>query len=392
MAVIGIICEYNPFHRGHAAMLQRARQPGDTVVCAMSGNFVQRGESALCGKLARGEMALRGGADLVLELPTPWAMAGAETFARGGVALLAMAGCDTLAFGSESGDGAAIVQAAEALLNPDFPECLQAHLKTGVTFAAARQRAAAAYSAPAAAILGQPNDILAVEYAKAVRQAGGGMALCPIRRMGVAHHGTAGGGLASASHVRALLRQGRWEEAAAYLPESSAAILRREQAAGRIADAARLEGAILSRLRQLTPEELSQYDGGGEGLYRRFYAALHSAATLPEVLEAAKTKRYPLSRLRRMAWLAWLGAEPPAGAVPYLRVLAANGRGRALLRQLQEAGQPVLTKPADVDRLGAEARALFAAEARYTDQFLLAMERPQPPGEDWRYTPFIQGE
>ncbi len=391
MAVIGIVCEYNPFHRGHATMLQRARQPGDTVVCAMSGSFVQRGGAALCSKLARAEMALRGGADLVLELPTPWAMAGAETFARGGVALLAMAGCDTLAFGSESGDASAIAQAAEALLAPDFPEHLQAHLKTGVTFAAARQRAAAEYCAQAA-ILGQPNDILAVEYAKAVGHLGAAMCLRPVRRIAVDHHGTVQGDFASASHVRALLGQGRWEEAAAYLPESSAAILRREKEAGRIADAARLERAILSRLRQLSPEELARYDGGGEGLYRRFYAALHSAATLPEVLEAAKTKRYPLSRLRRMAWLAWLGAESPAGAVPYLRVLAANGRGRALLRQLQEAGRPVLTKPADVDRLGAEARALFAAEARYTDQFLLAMERPQPPGEDWRYTPFIQGE
>ena len=103
--VTGIICEFNPFHKGHQYLLRRAREHGaETVVCAMSGNFVQRGDFAVADKFARAEMAVRCGADLVLELPTPWAMAGAETFARGGVELLAKAGCDTLAFGSECGD------------------------------------------------------------------------------------------------------------------------------------------------------------------------------------------------------------------------------------------------------------------------------------------------
>ena len=144
MTVAGIICEFNPLHSGHAYLMARLRQQGaDAVVCAMSGNFVQRGEPALVNKLSRAEMAVACGADLVLELPTPWAMATAETFARGGVTLLAMAGCTHIGFGSECGDAAALQATADTLLSPDLQADIRAALADGVTYAAARQEAAA---------------------------------------------------------------------------------------------------------------------------------------------------------------------------------------------------------------------------------------------------------
>ena len=134
--VIGIVCEFDPLHRGHARLLSHARALGaDTVVCAMSGSFTQRGSFAALSKTARAEMAVRCGADLVLELPTPWAMSPAETFARGGVRLLALAGADTLLFGSECGDLPALRCLADCLDSPTFADHLTAAPESGLTFA-----------------------------------------------------------------------------------------------------------------------------------------------------------------------------------------------------------------------------------------------------------------
>jgi len=389
--IAGIICEYNPFHRGHAAMLEKVRKAGaDTVVCAMSGNFVQRGETAVLSKFARAEMALRGGADLVLELPTLWAMATAETFARGGVEILSAAWCDTLAFGSECADAAAIDTVAQTLLSDAFPEALKEKLSSGVTFAVARQRAAQALCGDAAGNLSRPNDILAVEYAKAIYRQNAPMELLPVQRIGIDHDAQSAGTFASASYVRELLQQGELIHACDYIPDYSAEIIQKEIENGRICDPTRLNTAILSRLRRLSEEDFARCDGGGEGLYHRLYDAVRSASTIDELMELAKTKRYPMARLRRMVMCAWLDMPQASAHVPYLRVLGADEKGRALLRRLQKEGKPILTKPADVAVLGSEAMALFSAESAWTDQFLLGMAAPQKPGADWRYTPLMK--
>ena len=141
---IGIICEFDPLHSGHARLLSHARAMGaDAVICAMSGNFTQRGSFAALDKRARAEMAVRCGADLVVELPTVWAMSPAETFARGGVQLLALTGVDTLLFGSECGELSALRRLADCLDSPAFADRLTA-ADSGATFAVRRQRAAAA--------------------------------------------------------------------------------------------------------------------------------------------------------------------------------------------------------------------------------------------------------
>ena len=165
MATAGIVAEYNPFHWGHAWHIARTRRTlgADTaVVCVMSGHWVQRGECALTDKWSRAALALSGGADLVLELPTPWAMASAEAFARGAVGLLAATGVvDVLSFGSETGELAPLRAAAAALDGPDYPERLRAGLARGLSFPAARQ------AAVGADCLASPNDNLGVEYLRA---------------------------------------------------------------------------------------------------------------------------------------------------------------------------------------------------------------------------------
>ena len=394
MSVTGIICEYDPLHTGHARLMAQARDGGaSAVVCAMSGNFTQRGGFALADKCARAEMAVSCGADLVLELPTVWAMSTAERFARGGVELLTRTGVVTeLVFGSECGDLAALRRAADCLESPEFTASLASLPEDGRTFAARRQAALAALlGAEEAALLASPNNTLAVEYLRAVRRLGSPLTARTVRRTGAQHGEEASGGFASASYLRKLLAAGETEQAAAYMPPAAADILRREQAAGRVADPSLCERAILSRLRTMTAGDWRQYDGGGEGLGNRLCQASRAGSTLEAVLAAAKTKRYPLARLRRMVLAAWLMLPEPPEEVPYLRVLAANETGRRLLRQMRDAGAPVLTKPADVSLLGGEAEALLAAESRCTDLYVLA--RPDAaqmaPGQELRMTPVM---
>lgn len=391
--IAGIICEFDPLHNGHAYLLAHARALGaDTVVCAMSSSFTQRGSFAALSKLARAEMAVCCGADLVLELPTPWAMAPAETFARGGVRLLALAGADTLLFGSECGELSALRCLADCLDSPTFADRLTAAPESGLTFAARRQAAAAALMGDdTAAFLERPNNTLAVEYLRALRHTRSAMTPCTLRREGAGHDGAPEGDTASASFLRELLRQGRGEAACAYMPAPAADLLRRELAAGRIADGALCERAVLARLRAMTEVDWCPYDPGNEGLYHRLYQASRSACTVAELLAAAKTKRYPLSRLRRMVLSAYLQLSPAPVEMPYLRVLAANAAGRAHLRCLRDAGAPVLTKPADVPALGPAAEDLFTLESRCTDLYVLA--RPDlsqaAPGQDYRTTPVM---
>ena len=175
------------------------------------------------------------------------------------------------------------------------------------------------------------------------------------------------------------------------MPPPAADVLRRELSAHRLTDEALCQRAILSRLRTMTVEDWQTYDPGGEGLCRRMHRAAATACTVEGLLTAAKAKRYPLSRLRRMVLSAYLHLPPVPPEVPYLRVLAATPSGRAHLRALRDSGAPVLTKPADAAALGASAASLFALESRCTDLYVLS--RPDlsqaTPAQDYRTTPLM---
>lgn len=383
MDAVGVVCEFDPLHRGHERLLRRAGESGRVLVCAMSGNFTQRGGAACVEKFARAEMAVRCGADLVVELPTPWAMATAEKFADGGVSLLAQCGVKTLYFGSECGDTDALWATAEALLRADVHRAIRLEMDGGLPYAAARQ-AVLERETGLGALLAQPNNTLAVEYLKAIRRRGLAADAVTVRREDGGHHGSA-----SASHIRALLAAGQEAKAFALMPPQAADILGREMKKGLApADPARLERAMLARLRLMNEHDFASYDSGGEGLYRRVYRAVQEGGSLGDILTRATTKRYPTARVRRMLWAVFLGLEAPGEDIPYARILAATEAGRRLLRQMQDAGVPVLTKAADVGRLGPSAEALFTQEARRTDVYALACPgSPLPCGSDWRRTP-----
>ena len=188
---IGIIAEFDPFHRGHAHLIAQAKAalPGAPVVCAMSGPFTQRGEAAIVSKYARAEMALRCGADLVVELPVQWAVSSAESFARGGVQILHALGVTHLAFGSESGDLTALQAVAQVLDSDAFADALRPHLRQGLPFAGARQKALETLvGTETADCLTWPNNLLGIEYLRAIQTLAPEMRALTIPRVGVAHN------------------------------------------------------------------------------------------------------------------------------------------------------------------------------------------------------------
>ncbi len=379
MAVAGIIAEYHPFHRGHAWQIEqvRAHLGADTaVIAAMSGNFVQRGDFAVVSKHARAEMALHGGADLVLELCAPWSSATAERFAQGGVALLMATGVVThLAFGCESGDLVPLLQTVDSLEDARFPDLLRRFLSEGMSFAAARQTALQTLAGDTAQCLASPNNALAVEYLRALRTLDAPIAPLALPRIGAAHDSTELGQYPSASAIRrVLLDGGDWQS---LVSTQTAEILSREIQAGRAPiTMQRCERAILSHLRRMDEADFLPFDGGGEGLHHRFYTAVRGACSLDELLTTAKTKRYPMARLRRMLLHSYLGIVPAAqGEVPpYLRVLGANATGRALLKQMKKsASLPIITRGAQVRGMDARVQACFLRESQCTDLYTLAM-------------------
>ena len=393
MPVCGIIAEYDPFHAGHAWQIQAVRGilgAHTAVVCAMSGNWTQRGAPALFPKHVRAQAALLGGADLVLELPSVWAVAPAETFARGGVALLDGTGVVThLCFGSECGTLEPLQRAAHCLDSQLYAAGLRRFLDQGMPFAACRQAAVEELAGrETGAVLAAPNNNLGVEYLRALQSLHSPIQPMTVARQGAGHGQGPQDGFASAGHLRTLLRIGDWDGAAPYLSEPTAALLR----SAPDARLERAERAVLARLRTMGEEDFAALPdaGGAEGLSRRLYQAARQARDLDEFFLLAKTRRYPLARLRRLVlWAFWgVRAEQRLERPPYLRVLGANQTGRALLREMKQCARiPVLTKPAHAHTLPGEGQALFELEGHLTDLYGLCRAQVPPCGTEWTSSP-----
>ena len=334
MSVTGIICEYNPLHLGHKKQLDMIRRadPEGSIVCLMSGNFVQRGKPAIVNKLARAKAALASGADLVLELPVTAALSSAEGFAAEGVRILSSF-CTHLCFGAETGSADSLMATAKALLSPDFSQQLKLQLETGLSFPAARQ-AALTQMGQSADLLSSPNDILATEYCKAILAQNSPLQPMVIRREGSYHDLEADSENPSATAVRELMLQsGDW---LTYVPEAAREHL--ENAPLHTLQAG--ERAILAKLRTLTDAEFESVPYGSEGLWRKLMHAAREKATLEEILTEVKSKRYTRTRLDRMVMCAFLGltAEDLTTPAPYVRVLALNDRGRQILKEARKSG------------------------------------------------------
>lgn len=398
MKIAGIVAEYNPFHTGHAYQIAqtRARVGEDcAVVAVMSGNWVQQAQAAVADKWTRARLALMGGVDLVLELPTVWAVSSAESFARGAVGVLDACGVvDVLSFGSECGDIEGLKQAAECLDSPEYQTLVSSLTVKGDTFAACRQQAVSALlGAAAGELLSRPNNNLGVEYIRAIRALGSAMEPMTVLRQGAGHNTicTDRPRHLSATQIRRALAQGDWEPVADYLHREARTVLEDRLVLG---GAERMERALVARVRTMDAEDWAQLpeSGAAEGLPQRLERAGRTCTGMEEFFELAKTKRYTRARLNRLVLWAWLGltATDVPAAPAYLRVLGFGDRGREVLRRVKEhAALPILTKPAHARQLERTGRTLFELEARCTDLYDLCGETIPVPGREWNTDPVI---
>lgn len=398
MKVAGIVAEYNPFHTGHAYQIAqtRARLGEDcAVVTVVSGNWVQQADCAIADKWTRARLALVGGVDLVVELPTVWACSTAESFARGGVGILEACGVvDTLSFGSECGDVEGLKRVAACLDGPEYGQRVRELVNDGATFAACRQWAVEELvGVELGSLLSKPNNNLGVEYIRALNALDSKIEPMTVLREGAAHNSTGQTArFVSATQIRLDISGGNWDAVQPYLPEGGRALLEGHAVAPFGLE--QVERAILARLRTMTAQDWEKLPdcGAAEGLPRRLERAGKSCVGLDDFFKQAKTKRYTRARLSRLvlwAFLGLTGADVPA-VPPYIRVLGFNGRGREVLRQMKErAVLPILTKPAHARELGEMGRRLFEVEARCTDLYDLCFETVPAPGREWNTDPVI---
>lgn len=334
MKITGIICEYNPFHLGHQKQLDliRRENPDGGIVCLMSGNYVQRGAPAIFDKQTRAKAALLCGADLVLELPVTAALSSAEGFAAEGVGILGSF-CHSLSFGAETADLNTLLTISKALLDPAFSIKLKDTLAEGLSFPAARQKALEQMGIDSA-VLNMPNNILAIEYCKAILSRNSKMKPSPVLRVGSYHDTAADPENPSASSIRTLIESGK--SGNSYMPDLAAdcfaSAVMHTQSAG--------ERAIIYRLRTMTDAEFEALPYGSEGLWRKLMKNARQYASVEEILTATKSKRYTRTRLDRMVMCAFLGltAEHIHSPAPYVRVLALNDKGRQILLNARKNG------------------------------------------------------
>lgn len=378
MKFAGIITEYDPFHNGHAAQIAAVRHAGAACIAVcMSSGAVQRGGVPILPDAVRTRAALEAGADLVVAMPAPYACATAEQFAAAGVFLLTALGCDTLAFGAETPQGDTLMQAAERLNSPVLQALLRQRLATGMTYAAARAEAAETLHPGMGALLRTPNNILGIEYCKAILAQGGGLQPMPLPRWGAAHGGEAGEyngtPMASASYLRAR----PMEEWAPFVPVSAMNLYREAAGKGQLLDPTKFETALLSLLRSTPPERFAELRGVSEGLEHRLEASIREATGLEDLYRRLKTKRYPHARLRRLVLDAALDFPATLPKPPYLLVLGAR---KTALPQLKNASLPAGTSLADLVRTGEDAASIGALHSRAVDFSSLCREKIRPMG------------
>ena len=371
----GVVCEYNPFHYGHAHHLRLTKEKAQGIVCVMSGNFVQRGECAIAPKHVRAQIAVQNGADLVIELPSCYATASAAYFAAGAISLLHSTGIvGGVSFGSESGDAALLKKTAGLINSDEFSVLFKKYSALGYSFPRARHAALAEVCPESALTLKNPNDTLGVEYINAAQKLGASFDWHVVARKGVEHNSqTPSAEFASASMIRQRIRELGLDAVNEFVlnPE----LLEAQAQAGFFpAHLDNCKSAVVYKLRTATPEEFRRVEGCKEGLENRIIKMAQREIEPDKIADLVKTKRYTHSRIKRMMLNTFLNI--PAEAVltppPYIRVLAFNSRGREMLREMKEkAGLPIIIRPANAKRLEGYARQLFMQEAFWTDLYSL---------------------
>ncbi|MBQ8931787.1 MAG: nucleotidyltransferase family protein [Ruminiclostridium sp.] len=384
MKTAAIICEYNPFHNGHKYHIEQTKkQYGAThIVCVMSGNFTQRGDVALCDKYERARAALKSGADLVLELPVAFSLASAEYFARGAVHIINSLGCvDMLSFGSETGNSDILKEAAGAVHFALDSEDFTDYMKRGLSYPAALKKVVEEYyTSDIVDILTGPNNILGVEYIRALDLIGGMIEPVTVKRYGAAHDSDELDYTISASKLRKMIRNG--EDVTCYTDFSGYE---------NYALIERLETAILAKLRTMTKSDFEKLPNGGGGIENRMVKAARTATTLPQLMLIIKSKNFTMSRIRRLILCAFLGiTKNDLKNMPsYIRILGMNDKGKEILSAAKECPLPIDTSLSALSKTSDIAGKQARLEERAGNMYALALEKRKPCGTDFTAKPII---
>ena len=347
--VLAIICEYNPFHNGHLYQLNESIKTvnPDFVLCIMSGNFVERGNTALINKWARAEMALYSGVDMVIELPTIYSISSAENFAAGSIKILNSLKCDTyLSFGSESSDINTLNKFAEILVKepPEYVTMLNHELAKGLSFPKARENAMLLYINDirnSTSVLSGSNNILGIEYLKQIIKTGNKISPITIKRVGTEYNSlSADKNIASSTAIREMLLQKK--SVKHLMPKASYTILKEELGSGKfVLEASQFEKEIIYKLRCMTINEIANLPDVSEGLEYKIKDAANNCNDLKTLIFMIKSKRYTLTRINRILLYALLNITKQdfmdsQKVIPYLRVLGISENGKLLLSELSQ--------------------------------------------------------
>lgn len=404
MKVVAIISEYNPFHNGHEYQIRRLRQMlGEdiAVVAIMSGNYTQRGEPAIADKTVRAAAAVECGVNLVLELPFPYSMSSAEFFAKSGVRIANEIGVvDYLAFGSESGDIcqltdiAAIMQSDEYSLMLDtisndpeyrdygYPELCQEALER-------------VYGRDISRDYLSPNNILAIEYIKAISALGSNITPITIRREGAGYLDIINPmqEFQSASAIRQEL-VAKNHSALDYVPNSAKNIYLKAISDGKMpSDASRLDYSIISSFRLNSPRVHPDIQDASGGLYNRLCDLSADASSISSLTAMAETKKYTKARIRRAIWNTFFGVtSSDVRSLPaYTQVLAMDDIGRAVLREIKKSGDfPVITKPASYKEHSDEVIRQYELSLRADSVYQLTLKKPNSGRFSLTFTPYVK--
>ena len=359
MKVLGIISEYNPFHKGHMYHLEESRKAtsADFVVSVMSGNFVQRGEPAMADKWLRAKAAIECGVDLVIELPFVYACNSAEYFAYGGVSILDGLGCvDYLSFGSESGDITELLKIARLLVEEpeDLKKALKMNLDAGDSYAKAWEKALnATYMKDASRVLRGPNNILALEYLKILLKTYSNIEPITIPRIGNDHNSEEiGEEYSSATALRRkYYEQENLSGLEKYMPENS------YRNFARIKDSVNIQmkdlfPVVTEEILKASRNELRNILSVGEGLENKIKNEIRNAESMDELIEKINSKRYAQTKIQRMLIHILTNLDKDSmqhimeNRIVYARILALNDNGAKLLKIIKKercAKIPVIT-------------------------------------------------
>ena len=380
-----LICEFNPLHTGHGYILSEMKRECN-VICVMSGNYVQRGGPAIADKFVRAKCALAAGADLVIELPFPHAMGSAEYFASGAISVLDRLSCvDELWFGCECGDTERLSEIARNMLDEKYLSALL-QLGSDEGYALSTQKIYAGLFGPCPE-LEAPNNLLAIEYIKAILRLNAKIKPVAIKRKGDFHSETLSKeNFPSATAIRKAISSGDFP--AEFMPQSTAKTLKTAEKAG-LFPVSDNGNALLYALRSADEKKIPFAAGASGGLGNRICTLAHQSADAQELFSALSTKKFTDARIRRTVYNCLFGiTEADLKSSPdYTQVLALNRTGREILSDIRKTSTvPVVTKPADVPAASRQSELTDLADAYFT----LSLPRPRQSGFFKTLSPYVE--